>query len=248
MPYPPRRAAPGCSNRALPPRRAAPGCSWLLLAALTVPYPPGAWAETLYFTCPEVPYPPGGLLLAAPGCSWLLLAAPGCSWLLLAAPGGSKRLLAAPGGSWLLLAAPGCSWLLLAAPGCSWLLLAAPGGSKRLLAAPGGSWLLLAAPGCSCLLLAAHRKDAQCTTEKLRTILVSELLCPSNRYTHQPIYAYACFLEDATIECLVVINKRIHNLVSPKHRNCCIHSNLIFLFALDNAIYINGGVHTNGNC
>ena len=42
------------------------------------------------------------LLLAAPGCSWLLL---GCSWLLL-----------------------GCSWLLLAAPelllGCFWLLLA----------------------------------------------------------------------------------------------------------------------------
>ena len=38
-----------------------------------------------------------------------LLAAPGCSWLLLAA------LLAAPGYSWLFLAAPGCFWLLLAA-------------------------------------------------------------------------------------------------------------------------------------
>jgi hypothetical protein len=44
------------------------------------------------------------VVLAAPGCSWLLLAASGCSWL-----------------SWLLLAAPGCSWLLLAASGCSWL-------------------------------------------------------------------------------------------------------------------------------
>ena len=44
----------------------------------------------------------------------------GCSWLLLAAPG---LLLAAPGWSWLLPAAPGCSWLLLAASGCSWLLL-----------------------------------------------------------------------------------------------------------------------------
>ena len=43
-------------------------------------------------------------------CSWLLLAAPGCSWLL----------------SWLLLAAPGCSWLLLADLGRSWLLLADP--------------------------------------------------------------------------------------------------------------------------
>jgi hypothetical protein len=45
------------------------------------------------------------LLLAAPGCSKLLL---GYSWLLLAVPG---LLPAAPG---LLQAAPGCSWLLLA--------------------------------------------------------------------------------------------------------------------------------------
>ena len=52
------------------------------------------------------------LLLAAPGCSWVLLDAPGCSWVLLAASGCS----------WLLLAAPGCSWLLLVAPGCFWLL------------------------------------------------------------------------------------------------------------------------------
>ena len=57
-----------------------------------------------------------GLLQAAPGCCWLLLAAAGCSW---------------PGCCWLLLAvalaAPGCSWLLLAARGCSGLLLAALG-------------------------------------------------------------------------------------------------------------------------
>merc|ERR1712110_383064 len=56
------------------------------------------------------------------GCSRLLLAAPGCSWLLLAV------LLAAPGCSWPWR----CSWLLLAVPGCSWLLLAPPGCPGKL--------------------------------------------------------------------------------------------------------------------
>ena len=51
--------------------------------------------------------------LAAPGCSWLLLAAPRSSWQL-------RKLLAAPGSSWELLGAPGSSRQLLAA------VLAAP--------------------------------------------------------------------------------------------------------------------------
>ena len=67
--------------------------------------------------------------VAAPGCSWLLLAASGCSWLLLVAPGCCWILLVAFGSS------PGCSWVCPVASGCSWLV--------RVLAAPRFSWLLV---------------------------------------------------------------------------------------------------------
>ena len=88
-------------------------------------------------------------------CSrWLLLAAPGCSWLLGAASG--------PGLRWSRWVAsrcgPAASWLLLAAPGCSRLrLVTVFVGPARLLpaAVPLRSGCLLGAPGCSGLLGAA---------------------------------------------------------------------------------------------
>ena len=52
----------------------------------------------------------GGPLVAAPCCSWLLLAFAGSSWVLLGPPGSSWDLLGFPGSSWDILGPPGSSW------------------------------------------------------------------------------------------------------------------------------------------